>query len=377
MRMATAAEPAAGLPWEPTEALGLFVQLLSEVEAATPGSAEFYDRVCEATCRLARLRRAVIFLWDDARREVRAVGSRGVALEVFSGRYVSTENVPIARQALRDDRVVEVREKFEDHMPPELVDVLRPRNLVCTPMSAGGRWFGALVGERDADSALSEADRQTLWTLGKVAALASCARIATRQQDRARRLSDRIELAREVHENVVQRLFGVGMALGTDGELSGEDRQRCLEEVREAVRELRVVVQRPLSQTAPAADRTLAQTLARLTAEHPDLGLRVLWEPGAEVPERFEGLAQNVLAEAVRNARRHAQPTGIDVALAEDRGALVLQIVNDGTRPRTEGSGMGLRLAALEALHHGALVEFGPEDSGRWRVRLMMPLELQ
>jgi signal transduction histidine kinase len=375
--MATAAEPSAQLPWEPTEALGLFVQLLSQVEAATPGSAEFYDRVCEATCRLAHLRRAVIFLWDDARREVRAVGSRGVPLEIFSGRYVSTENVPIAREALRGDRVVEVWENFEKHMPAELVDVVGPRNLVCTPLSAGGRWFGALVGEREADGRLGEAERQTLWTLGKVAALASCARIATRQQERARRLSERIDLAREVHENVVQRLFGVGMALGADGELSQEDRKRCLEEVGQAVRELRVAVQRPLSRTASSSGQTLAETLTRLTAEHPDLGLRVQWEPGAEVPERFEGLAQNVLAEAVRNARRHSQPTGIDVALAADRGALVLQIVNDGTRqPRSEGSGMGLRLAALEALHHGALVEFGPEGSGRWRVRLMMPLEV-
>lgn len=373
--MATAAEPSAQLPWEPTEALGLFVQLLSEVETATPGSAEFYSRVCEATCRLAHLRRAVIFLWDDARREVRAVGSRGVPVEVFSGRYVSTENVPIAREALRDDRVVEVRERFEDHMPAELVDVLRPGNLVCTPMSAGGRWFGALVGERESDGSLGEAERQTLWTLGKVAALASCARIATRQEERARRLTERIDLAQDVHENVVQRLFGVGMALGAEGELSDQDRARCLEEVRQAVGELRAVLQRPLSRTPPADGPTLAQTLARLTDEHPDLGLRVQWEPGAAVPERFEGLARNVLAEAVRNARRHAEPTGIDVALAQDRGALVLQIVNDGTSRRSEGSGMGLRLAALEALHHGALVEFGPEGSGRWRVRLMMPLE--
>jgi signal transduction histidine kinase len=373
--MATTAGPSAQLPWEPTEALGLFVRLLSKVETATPSSAEFYDRVCEATCRLAHLRRAVIFLWDDARREVRAVGSRQVPLEAFTGTYVSTENVPIARQALQEDRVVEVRERFEEHMPAELVERLRPRNLVCTPMSAGGRWFGALVGEREEDRPLREAERQTLWTLGKVAALASCARIATRQQERARRLGERIDLAREVHENVVQRLFGVGMALGADGGLSEGDRQRCLEEVGEAVRELRAVLQRPLSQSPPAAGRTLAETLARLTDEHPDLGLRVQWEPGAAVPERFEGLAQNVLAEAVRNARKHALPTAIDVALARDREALILQIVNDGTRPPTERSGMGLRLAALEALHHGALVEFGPEASGRWRVRLMMPLE--
>ena len=362
------------LPWEPVEALGVFVELLSEVETAAPAPGQFYDRVCEATCRLAHLRRAVIFLWDDARREVRAVGSQNVALEVFSGHDVSTENVPIARDALAGDCVVEVRERFEEHVPAELAQELAPRNLVCTPMSAGGRWFGVLMGERLNDDPLNEADRQTLWTLGKVGALAASVRISTRQQERARRLSDRIDLAREVHESVIQRLFGVGMVLGAEGELSAADRARCLEEVQQAVADLRVAVQRPLAPTPKATGRTLAQTLGRLTDEHPDLGLRVQWEPGAEVPERFEGLAQNVLAEAVRNARKHAQPTGIDIALAQDRDALVLQVVNDGVGALPGQSGIGLRLAALEALHHGALVEFGPEESGRWRVRLLMPL---
>lgn len=362
------------LPWEPVEALGVFVELLSEVETAAPAPGQFYDRVCEATCRLAHLRRAVIFLWDDARREVRAVGSQNVALEIFSGHDVSTENVPIARAALAGDCVVEVRERFEEHVPAELAQELAPRNLVCTPMSAGGRWFGVLMGERLNDDPLNEADRQTLWTLGKVGALAASVRISTRQQERARRLSDRIDLAREVHESVIQRLFGVGMVLGADGQLSAADRARCLEEVQQAVADLRVAVQRPLAPTPQAAGRTLAQTLGRLTDEHPDLGLRVQWEPGAEVPERFEGLAQNVLAEAVRNARKHAQPTGIDIALAQDRDALVLQVVNDGVGALPGHSGIGLRLAALEALHHGALVEFGPEESGRWRVRLLMPL---
>jgi anti-sigma regulatory factor (Ser/Thr protein kinase) len=87
-------------------------------------------------------------------------------------------------------------------------------------------------------------------------------------------------------------------------------------------------------------------------------------------------VAHHVLAEAVRNARKHARPTAIDVAVVHDRNGLVLQVVNDGVPGIPPGSGMGLRLAALEALNHGALVEFGPEESGRWRVRLMMPLEL-
>jgi signal transduction histidine kinase len=362
------------LPWEPTEALGVFVALLSEVETAAPSSAEFYDRVCLATSRLAHLKRAVIFLWDDARREVRAVGSRGVPIDAFSGLYVSTENVPIARDALAGDCVVEARERLEEQIPAELVRALQLRNLVCTPISAGGRWFGALVAEREEDRPLQEAERQTLWTLGKVAALAASARIATRQQERAQRLTERIDLAREVHESVVQRLFGVRMMLGADGELTEPDRRRCLDEIQEAVNELRVAVQRPLARMPPAVGRTLAETLRRLTVEHPDLGLRVQWETGAEVPEHFEALAQNVLAAGVRNARRHARPTAIDVAIAHDRDALVLQIVNDGVGSGPGGAGMGLRLAALEALNHGGLVEFGREEAGRWRVRLIMPI---
>ena len=35
---------------------------------------------------------------------------------------------------------------------------------------------------------------------------------------------------------------------------------------------------------------------------------------------------------------------------------------------------MGLRLAAVEALQCGGVVEFGPEDGSRWRVRLVVPV---
>jgi hypothetical protein len=35
---------------------------------------------------------------------------------------------------------------------------------------------------------------------------------------------------------------------------------------------------------------------------------------------------------------------------------------------------MGLRLAAVEALGRGGVVEFGPLGDGEWRVRLVVPL---
>ena len=37
--------------------------------------------------------------------------------------------------------------------------------------------------------------------------------------------------------------------------------------------------------------------------------------------------------------------------------------------------GMGLRLAALEAIQAGGIVEFGEREPGIWRVRLAVPLD--
>src|SRR5262249_6403965 len=112
----------------------------------------------------------------------------------------------------------------------------------------------------------------------------------------------------------------------------------------------------------------------RLLERRPDLALE--WGEGVEVPAEAERLAQSVLAEALRNADRHAEPTRIDVRVSSDGETFRLEVENDGTRDgrRTRGGGVGLRLAALEALHYEGLVEFGAHGSGRWRVRLVVPV---
>jgi signal transduction histidine kinase len=94
----------------------------------------------------------------------------------------------------------------------------------------------------------------------------------------------------------------------------------------------------------------------------------------ADVPRELESLAQSVLVEAVRNAHKHAQPTRVEVRVERQEGAWVMEVCNDGVRGRSRTiSGMGLRLAALEALQVGGLVEFGEREPGVWRVRLAVP----
>ena len=84
-----------------------------------------------------------------------------------------------------------------------------------------------------------------------------------------------------------------------------------------------------------------------------------------------------VLAEALRNADKHARPEQLSVSVAAPDGAFVLEVTNDGVDPRRSGTGagMGLRLAALDALARGGVLEFGPAGDDLWRVRLLVPLE--
>jgi signal transduction histidine kinase len=355
----------------PVEALDVFVSLLSEIEAAEPAD-DFYSRLCEATCRLTAMRRAVIFLYDEAQGEVRAVGARGIDLGMFEGMPLSPATAEITRRSLEEDRVVEVSELLERELPAHLLPLLEDGLLTCTPMSAGGRWLGVILADRAPEGGpLTAAQRHTLWTLGKTCALAASARIATRQRDRAQQLSERLDLARDVHDRVVQRLFGVSLALSAES-LGAEGRERCRQEIRLALTDLREAMQRaPEGRTRRGA--SLAAELARLREREPALVV----EECEGAPPALEPLAVAVLAEAARNARKHAEPKRIEVRGGRRDGAFVLEVVNDGVPvPSRRGPpGMGLRLAAFEALGHGGIVEFGPHGDGRWRVRLAVPLE--
>src|SRR5919197_2051216 len=297
-------EPAVGV-----DALETFVDLLARVE--TDGSSDdFYSRLCEATCRLASMDRAVIFRYDDARRRVRAAGAYGIELDLFENAHLTVESAPIARQALEEDRVIEVRDDDTPEVPEEYRDLLREATLVCTPLSAAGRWLGVILSDRGPGHApLRPNERHALWALGKTAALATLARLATNQQARARQLQERIDLAREVHEGVIQRLFGVQLVFSSQAELSPEARERIAAELQAALFDLRRALQRPLGRIAPDTHATLLEEVARLRREHPDLAIRLT--RGSErvsVPRPVEPLAQSVLAEAVRHAPKHPPP---------------------------------------------------------------------
>ncbi|HMJ36535.1 MAG TPA: GAF domain-containing protein [Baekduia sp.] len=358
-------------PFSPIASLHLFVSLLGEVEHATPEApGAFYNRLAEAVCRLGSMRRAVVFVYDDVARRVRVVGSHEVDIELFDGHILAIETAPIAGRALDLDQVLE---GSADELAAPYDTLLGLEHLVCVPLAAGGRGFGVIIAEGTQRS-LSEEEREALRSLGKVCALALSARLATRQQSDARHLADRIDLAREIHERVVQRVFGVVMALQSGALLDEADQRRAAAELGHALDDLRDAMGRPLAATTRLVTSTLRDELVRLQGNAPDGAIEVAWQDGLSIPTAFEPVTQSVLGEAIRNARRHATPGHIAVAVRGDADTVELEITNDGvSAAQRGGAGMGLRIAAFEALQHGASLTFGPTGPEHWHVRLVLP----
>jgi signal transduction histidine kinase len=364
------------------DALGVFVDLLAELDAdGETGSRPVYDRVCKAVCRLTSMRRAALFLYDDGRRLVVPAGSHGVEPELLSLFYGTLDETPLAEQALADDRVVHVAD-LEGTVPERYAHMPDITALTCVPVAAGGRWLGVIFADRDGeDFTLTEQELDAMWMLGKMAALAASAQLATAQQERSRLLSDRIRLAREIHERVIQRLFGVSMVLGSTHEMTEAERGRCAVEMQTALKDLRVALAEPLAPEARGVG-VLDEELARLEGGYKGRPVRVRRTTRAELPPQIEALAVAMLAEALRNADKHADPSGLDVVIGGDDSAFTLEVRNDGVAPRPrrrpskaqQGSGIGLRLAALEAVQHGGVLEFGPAADEAWHVRLVLPL---
>jgi signal transduction histidine kinase len=356
------------------EMLDVMAGLLSEVGEGSPPDA-FFSRLCEAICRLTSMRRAVLFRYDSRRRRVRAVGAHGMDLDVFADLFVTIDSVPVARAALREDRIQEVVGARDFKVPQHIEELFAGVSIICTPMAAAGRYVGVVLSEREADAAeMDESERHLLWTLGKTIAMASVAREVTASDEQRRQLQQRIALTREIHEGVVQRLFGVSLALSGAATLDAESRRRCAAEVQSALADLSAALKRPLGHAARPTTVGFEEELERVRALYPTLNVRLETGSPSDVPRTLEALAQSVLVEAVRNASKHSRARTVGVALRNDGTTFEMTIRNDGAHVHSGGQGgVGLRLATLDALQYDGVLEYGELEPGAWQVRLVVP----
>ena len=75
--------------------------------------------------------------------------AHGIDLDLFADVFLTIDSVPVARQALVEDRIVEALGAEDFPVPQPARELLAGVRILCTPMAAAGRYVGVVLSERE------------------------------------------------------------------------------------------------------------------------------------------------------------------------------------------------------------------------------------
>ena len=241
-----------------------------------------------------------------------------------------------------------------------------------------------LTDKTDGD-AFTDVDEEMAVALASAAAVAiENARLHAQVLELAT-FEDRERIARDLHDTVIQRLFGIGLALQgatrrSDPDDVEERIQQALDDLDTTVREIRSVIFE-LHTTRADRGRSLRREVLDLCAE---AGRSLGFDPvvrfdgpvDTAVPEEHAEHLLAVLREALSNVARHAQAARATVRVTALNGRLSLEVVDDGVgipHPPPTG-GQGVDNMAVRATMLAGYCELTPADRGGTTLRWEVPL---
>ncbi|WP_189060356.1 sensor histidine kinase [Longimycelium tulufanense] len=201
-----------------------------------------------------------------------------------------------------------------------------------------------------------------------------------RELDRARTAEaelaaakERLRLSADLHDVIGHTLEVIALKAELAARVPDHDQsRRVMTEVRatahDALREVRELVR---GQWRVGLVSELAGIRSLLDAA--GIRCRISNIP-TDLPADQQALLGAVLREAVTNMLRHSAARECAVDFAVEPGRLRCSIVNDGVGEHGRTSeGIGLRSMAKRMVRAGGRIDWGPEQGGRFRVRLELP----
>lgn len=205
------------------------------------------------------------------------------------------------------------------------------------------------------------------------------------------RATERLQLARELHDLVAHHLAGIVVRVQAartvaDAGAAAEvyaDIEHAGTEALTAMRRLLGMLRtsEPAAVLPGARLDTAVHTAVRTVAGEDSDGITVDTAPELDaLPVRPEltVTVHRIVLEALTNARQHApDATEVTVTVGIESGQLVLDVANDGvaaTRVHRSGSGYGLIGMSERVTALGGTFRAGPEAGRRWRIVARLPV---
>ena len=249
------------------------------------------------------------------------------------------------------------------------------------PVRAAGEIFGNLYLTNKAGG-FTQADE----TLVEALALIGGSAVSRLQlQERLRKVAlveDRERIARDVHDEIIQDLFAVGLSLqglslrSAEGDIRSSLEQSVVR-LDEAIASLRGLIfdlrHVPEVRDLPGELEELVQELAELYECRPALNVG---GDLSEIDDKTAAALFHIVKEGTSNALRHADTSEISVTVMADGTSLVVQVMDNGVGfdPATVSRGMGLDNLAARAESSGGTMTVQSAPGRGTTVRFDLPL---
>jgi signal transduction histidine kinase len=301
-----------------------------------------------------------------------------VVTEMAGGRPTQTATIPVCGTM--------VGQVFRDRTPQrfdnlEIGTAKLPRGpALVLPLRATDKVIGVLVALRaDGATPFSHAEQEMMAAFADQATLAWQLATTQRMARELDVLTERDRIARDLHDQVIQRLFAVG--LGLQGTIprarSPEVQQRLsqyVDDLQEVIQEIRTTI---FDLHGPAGGATrLRQRLDEAIAQFSNGKLHIATQfigPLSVVDASLADHAEAVVREAVSNAVRHANATTLTVSVRVEDD-LCIGVVDDGRGIPEHITGSGLTNLLQRAQQAGGTFTLDTPPTGGTLLRWSAPL---
>jgi signal transduction histidine kinase len=335
---------------------------------------EIVNDALDEALKIMGLTRGQAFLLDAETGSLVLVAHRGLSEELV--RYTSRLPLGTSTSGLAAQEGRPVARRVSDYPEDELKALLEAEGIglvVSTPLLAKGKTLGAIDLAADAPSGegprfIQPEEMSLLAAIGHQIGVAVENAQLYKQAQQLAVIKERNRLARDLHDSVMQALYGVTLYAEAawrqlssgENEVTGDHLREIRSTAQEALREMRLLIFE-LRPPLLKQEGLVAALRARLESVEERVGMQTQLDvegDGRLSPEIEEGLYR-VAVEALNNALRHSFAKRVAVRLRWDRERVVFVVRDDGIGfdpldVGQRGGGLGLRGMEERAARLGA-----------------------
>ena len=293
--------------------------------------------------------------------ETVVAAAAGEASDRIAGATIPT-GVSLASRAVQEFVTIEVADLAEE---PGVVAEIRSAGFgpaLFLPMEAEGGSMGTLtLARRRSEAPFDQEERRAAEVFASAAAIVLALGSARETLDHMRITSEHERIARDLHDTVIQRLFGLGMRLQAAERMADEqvaERIRStVDAIDDVIREIRETIfdlNRPDGgeiSTLRNRSRILIEEAARRLGFRPRIAFR-----GPVHSTVSDAIVPHLLAaldETLANVIQHAHASAVDVVVSVGGGRVTLSVADNGVGPAgtaTPGTGLAAMWEQAAAL---------------------------